>query len=173
MGFRIFQHATEDRDKVLSALRAVAGPGEVGETRAAGYHGNPIFILETAMGGRAELEGFWERVRSSGLCGGVAENLEERINDEGELFIRFDKQMAVGGTLALSSGEDVVVAHGRVLATVKGQDVRADRGGAIEVMRYFLTELAKGAQDRVQGPGGREQGRTQGAGGGEQGTESD
>jgi hypothetical protein len=150
MDFRVFQHATEDRDKVLSALRTVSGAGEVKDIRADGCHGNPILILEAAIANRAELEGFWERLRAFSLVCGVGENLEERINDEGELFIRFDKQDAVAGRLALSSGDDVILAWGRVLTRVRGQDVRADRGTAIEVMRRFLSELS--ADQGVRGP---------------------
>jgi hypothetical protein len=37
----------------------------------------------------------------------------------------------------------VVLARGRVLATVKGQEARADRAEAVEVMREFLRELGK------------------------------
>lgn len=153
MEFRVFQHATEDRDKVLAALRSVAGPCEVSDTRAEGYHGNPIIVIETAITSRADIDALWERVRSFGLCRGVGENLEERINDGGELFLRFDKQQAVAGRLELSFGDDVIRARGRVLVTVKGQDVRADRNAAVDVMRQFLTELEKGAGSRVQGAG--------------------
>jgi hypothetical protein len=141
LDLRVFQHATEDLVKVMAALRFVSGVAEAAESRAEGYHGNPINILEVALAGRPGLDSFWARLRDAGLCGGVAENLEERINDGGELFIRFDKQEAVLGRLALSSGDDVVLARGRVLATVKGQEVRADRAAAVEVMREFLHEL--------------------------------
>jgi RNA binding exosome subunit len=143
LDLRVFQHATEDLVKVMAALRLVSGAPEASENRAEGFHGNPIGVLEVSVTGRSELEAFWARLRDAGLCGGVAENLEERINEAGELFIRFDKQEAVLGRLALSSGDDVVLARGRVLATVKGQEVRADRNAAVEVMREFLRELEK------------------------------
>ena len=143
LDFRVFQHATEDRGKVALALGLVSGTAEATESRAEGYHGNPIIVLETTVSGRAPIDDFWARLRSARLCGGVEENLEERINDSGELFIRFDKQEAVQGRLALSSGDDVVLGRGRVLSTVRGQQVRADRAGAVEVMRAFLRELEK------------------------------
>jgi RNA binding exosome subunit len=143
LDFRVFQHATEDLVKVMAALRFVSGSAEAAENRAEGYHGNPISVLEVSVTGRAALEEFWGRLRLAGLCAGVSENLEERISEGGELFIRFDKQEAVSGRLALSSGDDVVLARGRVLATVKGQEARADRAEAVEVMRGFLRELGK------------------------------
>ena len=158
LDFRVFQHATEDRGKVALALRLVSGTPEATERRAEGYHGNPIIVLETAVSGRTGLDDFWARLRAAGLCGGVEENLEERINDSGELFIRFDKQEAVQGRLALSSGDDVVLSRGRVLSSVRGQQVRADRAGAVEVMRAFLNELGKneGSGFRGQGSGENE-----------------
>jgi len=81
---------------------APSGSSPVGRGRGepcGGYHGNPIIILEVSQTARAPLEAFWGRLRDAGLCGGVAENLEERINESGELFIRFDKQAAVAGRL--------------------------------------------------------------------------
>ena len=154
LDFRVLQHATEDHDRVASALRFASGTDAVNESRAEGYHGNTIILLEVSLTSRPDLEAFWGRVRDFGLCSGVGENLEERINEDGELYIRFDKQEAVNGKLALSPGDDVIQAWGRVLATVKGQEARVDRGGAVEVMRAFLTELGKneGSGDRVQGP---------------------
>ena len=143
LDFRVFGHATENHDRVAAALKFASGADGAKESSAEGYHGNTILILEVSLTGRAELEAFWVKVRDFGLCSGVEENLEERINEGGELFIRFDKQEAVKGMLALSSGDDVIQARGRVLATVKGQEARVDRGGAVEVMRAFLDELAK------------------------------
>ena len=155
LDLRVYQHATEDREKVVAALRLVAGDGEPAARRAEGYYGNPIVIWETGVSGRADLEGFWGRLRDAGLCPGLEENLEERTNEAGELFIRFDKQEAVAGRLALSQGDDVVSARGRVLATVKGQEKRADRDLAIEIMRAFLRELEK---KKAQGAGREAQG---------------
>jgi len=148
MEFRVFQHATEDPEKVRSALLAVSGGGEVRSSRAEGYHGNPIVILETTIGNRAELESFWQRVREAGLCPGLAANLEERIDGSGELFVRFDKQEAVGGRLALSAGDDVVQARGRVMRVSSGQEVRADRDTAIAVMRQFLDRPGQGGDGK-------------------------
>ncbi len=153
LDLRVFQHATEDLVKVMAALRFVSGSCEAVESHADGYHGNPITLLEVSQTARAALDSFWARLRDAGLCRGVAENLEERINECGELFIRFDKQEAVEGRLALSSRDDVVLAWGRVLATVKGQEVRADRAAAVEVMRAFLDELGKNEGSGIRGQG--------------------
>ena len=155
LDFRVFRHVTEDHGRVLAALAFVSGTGGANESRAEGFHGNTILILEVCLTGRAELEAFWERVREAGLCPGLSENLEERINEAGELFIRFDKQEAVKGNLGLSNGDDVIQARGRVLATVKGQEARVDQNGAVEVMRAFLGDLGKnqGAGCGVQGAG--------------------
>jgi len=150
LDLRAYQHATEDRDRVVLALRFVAGDGEPAARQAEGYHGNPITVWEVSVSGRAGMEGFWARLADAGLCAGLSENLEERISEDGELFVRFDKQQAVGGRLALSPGDDVISARGRVLATVKGQEARADRDIAVEVMRAFLRELEK---KKAQGAG--------------------
>ncbi|MGQ9583583.1 MAG: RNA-binding domain-containing protein [Thermoplasmatota archaeon] len=115
MIIRLFQHATESREKILLALETVAGQKDYRETSAQGYHGNPISVLETALKSREEVEAFWERIRGAGLHRDILEELEERVSDEGELFLRFDKQEAVRGRLALSSGDDVVTVRVRVI----------------------------------------------------------
>jgi RNA binding exosome subunit len=140
LDFRVFQHATEDGERVAGALRFVSGAGAIRTSRAAGYHGNPITILETEIATRKDIEAFLERVRQAGLFPGLEQNLEERINDQGELYMRFDKQKAVEGSLELSAGDDVVAARSRVFGTVGRMEVRQDRDGAITVMRAFLKD---------------------------------
>jgi RNA binding exosome subunit len=139
LDFRVFQHATEDGERVSGALRFVSGAGTYRCSRAEGYHGNPITIIETELSSRRDIELFWERLLRAGLFSGLEQNLEERINDSGELFIRFDKQRAVEGALELSAGDDVIAARSRVFGTVNGREVRVGREGAIAVMRAFLT----------------------------------
>jgi len=143
---RVFQHATENRERVLEALRFVTGAGEYRESRAEGYHGNPIVIIETELGSRKEIEQFWARAREAGIFPGLEENLEERVNDDGELFIRFEKQKALEGKMVLSAGDDVIAARARVFELVDGQEKRADRSAAIRVMREFLKGDGEGGQ---------------------------
>jgi hypothetical protein len=140
LDFRVIQHATEDGERVLGALMFVSGGGTPKTSRAAGYHGNPISIIETDLGARKDIEAFWGRVRQAGLFPGLEQNLEERINDAGEMFIRFDKQKAVLGSLELSAGDDVIAARGRVFGSFGTMEVRQDREGAICVMRAFLKD---------------------------------
>jgi hypothetical protein len=159
LDIRVFQHATEDRDRVVGALRFVSGTEEFRCSLAEGHHGNPIAILETELTSRKDIEMFWVRVRNGGLFPGMEENLEERINDAGELFIRFDKQKAVAGALELSAGDDVIAVRARVFGVVNGREVRVGRDDAIEVMRAFLKdERVHGADGGEQGAGSREQG---------------
>lgn len=165
---RVFLHATENRDRVLAALRFVTGTGEFRESRAEGYHGNPIMIFEIELGSRKDIDQFWARAREAGIFPGLEENLEERVNDDGELFIRFEKQNALEGRLVLSTGDDVIAARARVFELVDGQEKRADRSAAIRVMREFL----KGGGDRGQQAAGSkaegDDGPGQGAGGSRQ-----
>lgn len=154
LDIRVFLHATENRDRVLAALRFVTGSGEYRESRAEGYHGNPIIIFETTLGSRKEIDQFWARAQEAGTFPGLEENLEERVNDDGELFIRFEKQKAVEGSLVLSTGDDVIAARARVFDNVDGQEKRADRSAAIRVMREFLKgggEEAAGGRQQAAG----------------------
>ncbi|MEM4728318.1 MAG: RNA-binding domain-containing protein [Thermoplasmata archaeon] len=138
---RTFEHATESHEKVLLALETISGSKDYRQTLAEGYYGNRIAVLETVLTSKEAVGAFWERLRSRGLLAGIEENLEERVNDSGELFLRFDKQAAVEGRLVLSQGDDVVIARARVRGFPTGAPTRCRRDRVIEEVRHFLREL--------------------------------
>ncbi len=137
---KAFKHATESRDKVLLALETVGGQRECRETVAQGYYGNPISVIELVLKSREEVEAFWERIRDAGLREAIVASLEERVSEKGELFLRFDKQEAVKGRLALSSGDDVVTVRVRVTPVSRGKPVHRSRAAALNELRRSLGE---------------------------------
>ncbi len=98
---RVFVHATEDEEKVLSAVRNTL-PSQVSESIAfkksnlSGHHGNPITLFETKIKEKDHVRAFLEKLSSSlnildkeALGGEIEQHVERNC-----LYIRLDKQAA-------------------------------------------------------------------------------
>jgi len=111
---RVFAHATEDLDKVMTAIRNTL-PSEsidtvvLKKTNLTGHHGNPIVLFETRIKERNVVQTVFEKL-SSGLrildkkllSGEITQHLEK-----GNLYIRLDKQSAYLNELKLSSTDPI------------------------------------------------------------------
>jgi RNA binding exosome subunit len=107
---RVFAHATEDPEKVLTAVRNTL-PSELvdrvtfGRANLTGHHGNPIILLEARIKDRKMVQTAFAK-----LCSGLSmldkELLTNEISqhlDKGNLYIRLDKQSAYLNELRLGS----------------------------------------------------------------------
>lgn len=134
---RTICHATEDCAKVELAHRTVVGDAAVSRSRTEGHFGNPIEVMESALEGESAVLDVLRRMSEEDLDD-VASTLERRVDGSCHLFLRFDKQRAFAGELALSAGEDVVAAR------IKIQAFPAKQAGAIAVFRSVLEEISTG-----------------------------
>jgi RNA binding exosome subunit len=98
---RVFAHATEDQDKVLTAVRNLL-PNDLAETAIfeksslTGHHGNPITLFTTKLTDKKTLPVLLEKI-GSGLNTLDKENLNQEIKlhlEKHNLYLRFDKQSA-------------------------------------------------------------------------------
>ncbi len=111
---RVFAHATEDPEKVLTAVRNIL-PVELGgsavfkKTQLTGHHGNQIVLLETKL---VDKQGLVETLRKIGagltvldrdrLGSDMKLHLEKR-----NLYLRFDKQYAYQGEVRFSQNDAI------------------------------------------------------------------
>ena len=111
---RVFAHATEDREKVLAAVRNTL-PKELAEsavfkqTSLTGHHGNLIMLFEAQFTDRQVLQAALEKI-GSGLTALDRETLTSEIGlhlENGNLFLRFDKQQAFLGELRFSLNDPI------------------------------------------------------------------
>lgn len=111
---RVFAHATEDTEKVLTAVRCTL-PEELGESvvfeksALAGHHGNPIVLFEAKLEDRQMLPAALQRIGSK-LTALDKETLDSELQlhlEKGNLFLRFDKQQAFLGKLRFSSNDPI------------------------------------------------------------------
>ncbi len=111
---RVFSNATEDLQKVETAVRNLMPPELASETNFAktpctGHYGNPIVLLETKLENRQLLPKVLEKLGSSlssldkeQLLGEFKEHLDKR-----SLFLRLDKQSAYLGSAKFSNVDPV------------------------------------------------------------------
>jgi RNA binding exosome subunit len=111
---RAFAHATEDPEKVLTAIRNTL-PKELGEnaifqkTSLTGHHKNPIILFETKLTDKQQLPAALEKI-AAGLSSIDKETLDNEIKlhlEKRNLYLRFNKQSAYQGELRFSSNDPI------------------------------------------------------------------
>lgn len=111
---RVFSHATEDHDKVLTAVRNTL-PIELAEsavfqkTSLTGHHGNPIVLFETRLTEKEALPLVIKKIALS-LTVLDKEMLSRELElhlEKRNLYFRFDKQSAFRGVLLFSLNDPV------------------------------------------------------------------
>jgi RNA binding exosome subunit len=123
---RVFAHATEDPERVLTAVRNVLPSESVDSvvfkrSSLAGHHGNPIVLFEARVKDRRLVQAVFAK-----LCSGLGlmdkEVLAGEISghlERGNLYLRLDKQSAFLGQVKLGLVDPV---HVRVHFKKHGTD---------------------------------------------------
>ena len=111
---RVFAHATEDLDKVLTATRNILPPEKIDtiifrKTNLTGHHGNPIVLFQTRIKEKDIVRAVFEKLSSS-----FSALDKEQLNSEivqhlekGNMYIRIDKQSAYLNRIKLSTEDSV------------------------------------------------------------------
>ena len=111
---RVFSHATEDPEKVQTAVRntipeELAQGAVFGKTSLTGHHGNPITLFETRFTDKGAISSVIQK-----LALGITSLDKTRLSDEmslhvegRDLYLRFDKQSAYHGKLQFSSNDPI------------------------------------------------------------------
>lgn len=111
---RVFAHATEDEEKVLTALRNTL-PQQTSEsmvfkrTSLTGHHGNPIILFEAKIKDKNHIRAFFENLASKlgNLDKEILSGEIEQHIDKGCLYIRLDKQSAYLNEIRLSTMDPI------------------------------------------------------------------
>jgi len=112
---RAIQHATESKEKVLSAIetlvpRDVAKLASLLETRVRGHYGNPIVVYALALEGEAAEAALRHIVCNLNEASRrlLSATLDERVHKGVDLHIRLHKQLLAQGQLAIWEGDETV-----------------------------------------------------------------
>jgi len=107
-----FAHATEDEQKVIAALRFfLSSDVEIKSTKLKGHYGNPIVSFEASIGQKKTLHELWQRMVEklrAGELEKIGEIVDDRTDESCHLYLRFDKQRACAGELALTDSDDAI-----------------------------------------------------------------
>jgi hypothetical protein len=111
---RVFAHATEDLDKVLTAARSILPPEQVNtvifrKSGLTGHHGNPIILIESRIKDKHVAQAVLEKL-ASGLSMMDKELLGKEIAEhleKGNLYLRIDKQSAFQSFSRLSTSDSI------------------------------------------------------------------
>ncbi|RLF74560.1 hypothetical protein DRN51_05825, partial [Thermococci archaeon] len=110
-------HATEDPEKVLEAM-GIFFPEDVPSEdiefeilETEGYFGNPMKVINAELKRSKSVKKMLEHLKE--LLNEkdkeyLLENLEEKVDETGTFFIRFNKQKAYLGEVAVGEGEDII-----------------------------------------------------------------
>ena len=111
---RVFAHATEDLDKVLTALRnllptALTDIVQFEKNSLTGHHGNPITLFTTQLTDKELLPALLEKIGKN-LNVLDKEDLNNNIHNRIEkthLYLRFDKQAASMGKIKFTTDDPI------------------------------------------------------------------
>jgi hypothetical protein len=111
---RVFAHATEDPDKVQTAIRNLLPP-ELSETlifeiqSCTGHHGNPIILFTSKMTDKKLLPKALEKIgKDLGALDKEELNRDIKLHlEKGNMYLRFDKQSAFLGSLKLTQNDPI------------------------------------------------------------------
>jgi RNA binding exosome subunit len=106
-------HATEEPERVRHAMQFLSGldlqafEGVTEATRIDSHHGGEVWSFETTLSRAGDIRRALAPLRAA--TPGLAGELEARTDDDGVLYLRFDKQEAVLGRVLATRGEGVQV----------------------------------------------------------------
>ena len=138
-----FIHATEDEDKVLEAIGTFI-PEEIDDEdvhfdveETTGFFGNPIKVVNVEIKRSKAVRAFLKHFRElldENARRYILENLDEKVDDEGTLYVRFNKQKAYLGEVEVDEGADVI----QVRIKVKAFPMRKET--VVKAVREWLEE---------------------------------
>lgn len=101
LSYRAFVYGTENEEKVREALSTLLPEAQPTKEITEGYHKNQVIILQGKITKKRELKDFLEKLHSLNPSAKkrILRELEFKMDERGNLFLRFDKQRAYLGDL--------------------------------------------------------------------------
>ena len=110
ISYRAFVYGTENKEKVLESIKTLFPNSSPQCESTEGYYKNPVLILSSKIDNKNEIKDFVKKI--STLKGPAKKKalhqLENKMDDFGNLFLRFDKQRAYLGDLKIVEHGDSI-----------------------------------------------------------------
>jgi len=134
----VIANATEDFEKVRTAVRNLMPSGlrdraVFTQENSTGYHGNPIMTLRATFTDRSDIEDLIRQIASKMTSldrANLTDDLNQYVDEDGNLYLRFDKQAAYLGELHLRQEDSI-----RIKVRFRGTRDKP------EAMRKILREM--------------------------------
>ncbi|MCI4371516.1 MAG: hypothetical protein L3J78_02600 [Thermoplasmata archaeon] len=113
---RTYCHSTEEEERVATALAFACPGGEVTREVLEGHFGNPLVRLTRRLENGKLIRAVWDRWSAEGLTDSIGQDVDARIDQEGILHFRLDKQEAFQERLALAKDSDIIDVRLKLIA---------------------------------------------------------
>ncbi len=134
ISYRAFVYGTENKEKVLNSIETLFPNSFPQCETTEGYFKNPVLILYNKIDKKKEIKDFIELMSTINVPARkrILNRLEDKMDDYGNLYLRFDKQRAYQGDLK-------VVEHGdSIHLKIKIAAYPAKKKVAIEIARKLF-----------------------------------
>lgn len=105
---RTHAHATEDEARVLQALDLACDGDPPRREAFEGHFRNPIVRLTRHVRDARAIDATWRRWMAAGLPDELLRDVDRRVDEDGVLHFRLDKQEAYAGRLSLARTADSI-----------------------------------------------------------------
>lgn len=136
LSYRAFVYGTENEEKVREALFTLLPTAQPIKEITEGYHKNQVIFLQGKITKKRETKDFLEKLRALKPSSKkrILRELEDKMDDRGNLFLRFDKQRAY-------LGDFKIVEHGDSLhLKLKIAAYPARKEEALKIARQIFKE---------------------------------
>lgn len=113
---RTYCHATEDETRLDKALAFMCPEGETVREVLEGHFGNTLVRLTRRIEDRQSIRGLWDRWSAAGLTESIGRDVDARVDEEGILHFRLDKQAAFQERLVLATDVDTIDVRLKLIA---------------------------------------------------------
>ena len=103
LSYRAFVYGTENEEKVREAIFTILPTAKPLKEITEGYYKNQVIILHGKITKKREIKDFLEKINTikPSTKKRILRELEDRMDERGNLFLRFDKQRAYLGDIKL------------------------------------------------------------------------
>ncbi len=110
ISYRAFVYGTENKEKVLESIKTLFPFSSPKCEDTEGYYNNPVLILSNKIINKKEIKDFIEKLSTlnNPTRKRILYMLEDKIDEGGNLFLRFDKQRAYLGDLKVVDHGDSI-----------------------------------------------------------------
>jgi hypothetical protein len=124
ISYRTFVYGTENEEKVKRAVKTLFPNSSPQREETEGYYRNPVLILHDKITKKKEIKDFIGTLKdTSSTTDKILSDLDRKMDDKGNLFLRFDKQKAYLDELEIVEHGDSIHVKIKIAAYPARKDV--------------------------------------------------